>query len=272
MINIEIEINKKKQLFNHPECFNELLPHQLEKVVELFILNKNPLSERIGDKFMLLNSFLKLSHKKKENKKIFKTIDNLVNNNIIDNLLELQDFLYKEQDFNNWIIKEINHNKNVFYGPKNYFSYMLFGEFIVADMLFMNYFQSEDKNILNKFIAVLYRESKENFDVNSQADIRKPFNSDFWDYRTEQLSSLDNITKQSILFNYASVRYWLTKKYPNVFNSESKENKKSIEFGNNRSGWMNIRRNLAGDVFNLEKTDNLLLSDVLNDLNEKMSK
>jgi len=273
MINIEIEIDSKKQSFNHAESFNELLPHQLKTIVEIFILNKNSLNDRVPDKIMLLESLLRASEKKTEKKKTFKIIDNLVDDGVLDELLKLQGFLYKEQDFNRWIIKVLRHNKSFFYGRQDYFSYMLFGEFIVTDMFFMNYFESEDEKTLNKFIAVLFRNKKENFDIKSKGDVRETFNSEFLDYRTEQLSSLDNITKQSVLFNYASVRYWLTKKYPNVFgSSESKENKKSIEFGNNNSGWMNIRRNLAGDVFNLEKTDNLLLSDVLNDLNEKMSK
>jgi len=138
-------------------------------------------------------------------------------------------------------------------------------------MLFMNYFESENEALLNKFIAVLYRKKKVKFDFKSNADIREEFNTDFLDSRSKIMSKISSITKQSILFNYAGVRYWLTKKYPFVFGGK-KEDKQHIEFGNNRAGWMNIRRQLAGNVFNLEKADNLLLSDVLSELNEQMSK
>ncbi len=272
MISVEIEIDGTKVLFKHPDSFNELLREQFEKAVELFVLNKNSLEERVDDKLILMESFLRRTEKKSEKKKVFKVIESIVEDGVLDELLKLQGFLYEDQDFNNWIINLVSIDKEFYYGPKNQFSYMLFGEFIVADMLFMNYFESENEDVLNKFIAVLYRNSVKNYNPKSNKDIRIQFDGEFLDHRSLVIAKLSSITKQAILFNYAGVRYWLTKKYPFVFGSGKKENKQNIEFGNNRAGWMNIRRNLAGNVFNLEKVDSLLLSDVLSELNEKMSK
>jgi len=272
MISVDIDIHDKTTHFKHPEFYNELVRDQLERVVQFVILNKIPLSERLEDKVFLLETFLRLNGGRRNKRKKFKIIDSLVEDGILDELLQLQSFLFEEQDFNRWIIRSVQMNKKQYYGPKSNFSYMLFGEFIVADMLFMNYFDSENEDILNKFIAVLYRQKKANFDFKSGGDIREVFNSEFLDSRAILVRRLSSITKQSILFNYAGVRYWLTKKYPAVFGSDKKTDKRAIEFGNNRAGWMNIRRNLAGSVFKLEKVDNLLLSDVLAELNEKMDK
>jgi hypothetical protein len=132
----------------------------------------------------------------------------------------------------------------------------------------MGYFENKDEELLNKFIAVIYRKA----DIFKKGvDCREYFDSSTLDERTKLLANLDETTKQSIVFNYAGVRKWLTDKYPFVFNAPDESSSKNIQFGKKQCSWMNIRRNLAGDVLNLEKVDNVFLHDVLADLNEKIS-
>jgi len=144
---------------------------------------------------------------------------------------------------------------------------MKFGEFISADMLFMGYFENKSEDILNKFISVLYRKADL---LKKGVDSREDFDSGTLDERTKLVAKLDDVTKQSLIFNYAGIRKYLADKYPFVFNS-SDDNSTNIQLGKKQNGWMGIRRNLAKDILNLDKVDNVYLHDVLADLNEKIS-
>jgi len=269
MITLKIEYNNTIFNLSHPESFNELDEHQFRAIVANVFMCKLPLSIRIDDRIRLMNILLKKSINKYVRTKWFKAIDGIVSEGMMNELLDLQNFIFSYQVFNNWIIQSVNIDKSVYFGPKDRFSYMKFGEFISADMLFMGYFESKNDDLLNKFIAVIYRKA----DILKKGiDIREDFSSATMAEREKKIAKLDETTKQSILFNYSAVRSWLTDKYPFVFKSKETENTKSIQLGSNKqSSWMSIRRHLAGDVLNLDKIDNVFLHDVLADLNEKIS-
>lgn len=268
MISLKIEYNKSVYHLSHPESFNELDEHQFRAVVANAFLIETPLSSRIKDQIILMNILLKKSINKYYKNKWFKVVNSMVEEGILEEILKLQEFIFKQQTFNSWIISSLNIDSTTLYGPKNRFSYMKFGEFISADMLFMGYFDTKSDDILDKFIAVIYRQA----DVFKKGtDIREDFESATLDERTRLVSKLDDITKQSIVFNYSQIRTWLADKYKFVFNPPEDKNTKSIQFGKKQNGWMGIRRHLAGDVLNLDKVDNVYLHDVLTDLNEKIS-
>lgn len=259
MVSVTIEYNKKRFALTHPERFNELNPEQFRAVVEYFVLPETALEYRPDDQLKLLQELLgkKLNRNFKTN--WYRVMDEMVTGDgIIWEILKLQEFLYKEQQFNAWILKELKVKGQELYGPRDRFSYMKFGQFISADMLFMGYYANKSEDLLNKFIAVLYL-----------PQLNADFETESLDERAELLSALSDIDKQAIVFNYAGVRFWLTEKYPFVFKQE--ENKNEIRLGKSQHGWMSIRRQLAGDVLNLEKVDKVSLHDVLMDLNEKMS-
>ncbi|MDF1547097.1 MAG: hypothetical protein P1P88_04710 [Bacteroidales bacterium] len=261
MIDVIIEHKKSKLELSHPEQFNELNPLQFRALIRYFIIPEVPLVERLSDSIALLQFFLGQELNKSIKTRWYRVMNSMVEDGILADLLKLQNFIYEEQTFNNWILKEIKAGSRTFYGPRDRFSYMTFGEFISADMMFLNYFEQKTDAMLNRFIATLYKDN-----------LKEEFSTDLIASRASQIEKLDNIDKQGILFNYSSVRYWLTDKYPFVFKG-SEQNKQEIHLGNNnQAGWMSIRRNLAGDVLNLDKIDRVLLHDVLADLNEKMSK
>lgn len=261
MLDIRIEYNQRTERLSHPENYNELIANQYRAVVQYFIIPEKPLSERIPDRILLMQELLDKRINKLVKGRWYRVINSMVDDGILDDLLKLQEFLFHEQTFNNWLIKEVAVGKQKYFGPRDRFSYMTFGEFISADMLFMQYFNSKDENTLNRFIAALYKENeKEEFSTDKLNEKAKVF---------EKLSAID---KHGIVFNYSALRHWLTEKYKFVFGRGDKKESNEINLGSNQNGWMSIRRNLAGDVLNLEKIDKVLLHDVLSDLNEKMSK
>jgi len=267
MIEVKIEHEGKTINLAHPELLNELEPDQLLAVVELVVLRTDSIEERFDDRIILMQILLKQSLNKYIKTKWYRILQDMTEQSAIVEMFGLQDFILKEQTFNNWIIKRLEFGESVYYGPKDRFSYMQFGEFIVADMLFMQYFESKNEEVLDKFIAVLYRSL--NIKAIGDEDLREEFNTSSISIRAMVLKGLSPVAKQSILYNYSGVRAWLCERYPYVFST--KENKEEIVLGSNeQGGWMNIRRHLAGDVLNLDKVDHVLLHDVLNDLNEKM--
>ena len=259
MIEIKIEYSKNTYTFWHPEKFNELNEEQYRAFIEHAYLPKTPLDERMSDRLILLQEFLGKKVNYAFKTRWYKVIDSLVNEGVIDELLKLQDFMQEEQIFNAWILKELKISRLKYYGPYDRFGYMTFAEFISADMLFMAWFDNKDKEVLYKFAATLYKEVKDD-----------EFSSKVINQRAEIFKNLSDIDVSAIVFNYSSMRYWLTQKYPFVF--KGSEETQELHLGSSQHSWMNIRRNLAGDVLNLDKVDKLLLHDVLADLNEKMSK
>lgn len=270
MIKIEIAYKDKKHVIWHPEKYNELTGKQLISISKLFLMPSVPLNERTADRISLLQELASINTGKYVKTKWFKIIDSMVEEGILEELLKLQGFLYEEQVFNNWVIKEIAIDGEVFAGPLSRFSYIKFGEFISADMLFMGYFDTKNEKVLDRFIAVLFRKKLQHKLV---GDVREDFESASLDNRSVIMSKLDPEVKQAITFNYAGVRHWLADKYKFVFSGSTDNHPGRIEFGSsNKSTWLNIRKHLAGDVFNLDRVDNLLMHDVLDDLNDKMSK
>lgn len=268
MIPIAIKYGKRILNLEHPEKLNECDEYQLRSIIELIVLQETPLDERYDDKIMLMQIFLKKNINKYVKDRWFQIMESIINEGIIYNLFELQNFVFTENSFSSWIIKKITTDEGILHGPKDRFSYMQFGEFIVADMLFMQYVESKKEEVLNKFIAVLYRDKS--LSAIGDDDMREKFTSGNLTNRSLVVAKLDHITKQSILYNYYGIRAWLSEKYRFVFNSG--EDNTSVKLGNIENGWMGIRRHLAGDILNLDKVDHVLLHDVLADLNDKMSK
>jgi len=267
MIEVKIQHQNGTMHLQHPELLNELEPEQLFAVVKYIVMRPDSIEERLDDRIYLMQTLLSQSLNKYVKTKWYKLLKSMVDEGVMQELFKLQDFILKEQTFNNWILKRLEFGNCVYYGPKDRFSYMQFGEFIVADMLFMQYFESKNEDILDKFISVLFRSA--NLAAIGEDDKREEFNTNSIPIRAAVLKGLSITNKQSVVFNYSGVRAWLCERYPYVFST--KENKEEIVLGSNeQGGWMNIRRHLAGDVLNLDKVDHVLLHDVLNDLNEKM--
>lgn len=260
MIPVKIQYKKKVYELVHPETLNELTPKQYLEYSRLLLMPDESIETRWGDQISLMLTFLGIGTIKHIYSKWYSIFVAIMENKLIDELVGLQSDLFKEQVFNNWILKTIKHNKHTYYGHDDCFGYMTFGEFIYADMLFMSYFNNPSDELLNKFIASLYKWEQQ-----------EDFSSKNVEVREKELNSLPGHIKHAVLFNYSTIRQWLQDEYPKVF-GESEENKQEIILGNHSAGWLDIRRNLAGDLLNLDKIDKVSLHDALADLNEKIGK
>jgi len=276
MHSIKIDIGKNTHDFQHPEKFNELTEEQYLLIVSIVLMQGGKFVIEEDNQLRLLYALLGgLKQGKKKRAEIYKVINKLIDNldlNLAD-LISLQNFITKEQDFNNWLLPEIKIKKQTFYAPDSRFASMRFGEFISVDMLISAYFGSKKPEaILNKIIAVLYREKRKDIPKNFKGDKRELFNSETLEHRENIIKDIDEVTKKAILYNYTGVRNWLSKKYVMVFSSSDTSKRTNIVLGKQENSWLSIRRHLAGGALNLEKTDQLNLHDVLSSLNEEMKK
>lgn len=275
MHKIKIDIDNKSYDIEHPESFNELTEMQYLEIVRFVLMIKEPLINRSDDQLRLLNAFIGGFDKNKATrKKAFKITDSIVHSEYISDLIELQSFITKEQDFNNWLIPKIEVDNNIFYGPDNRFASMKFGEFIAVDMLVSAYFGSKNPlTILNKIVAVLFREERKDIPKNFMGDRRELLDSDLLSHRENIVKGLDETIKKAILYNYTGIRNWLTKKYSMVFSSPDTSKRMNIALGKKENNWLSIRRHLAGNVITkLKEVDSTNLHDVLSSLNEEMKK
>jgi len=276
MIDIKIDIADKTYNLTHPSLLNDLTKAQFTEIVKyIYSSEKNTLNNeetKIKLLFVLLGG---LSCSKKKRKETYKITDAVVNSELAEDLFALQNFITKEQDFNNWLIPSIKIGKNTsYYGPDNRFSSMKFGEFISVDMLISAYFGSKKPAaILDKIVAVLYREERNDIPNNFTGDRRTLLDSDLISHREKIVKNLDETTKKAILYNYIGVRNWLSKKYSLVFSSPDTSKRMNITLGKKENNWLSIRRHLAGNVITkLKEVDITNLHDVLSSLNEEMKK
>ncbi|HAN78418.1 MAG TPA: hypothetical protein DCQ31_11950 [Bacteroidales bacterium] len=266
MNSIEVEFKNQRIKLEHPENFNELTPTQFMQVVRIAYNTEYDEAKQLELCFHLL----KESDVKKKFR-IYDIIEAAVLHAYADSLLALQKFVNDKIVLDKWLIPFIQTKKTLFLGPLDRFSYMTFGEFIYADMLFMRYMQGNNEALLNSLLAVLYRENDKK--ALKKTDKRVKFESSENDYRAKQLAEISALQKQAVLINYSGIRSSLEAKYPFVFGGkEQTSNLQVVNLGTSQSGWMTIRRNLAESVLNYDKIDSALLSDVLADFNEKLSK
>jgi len=186
--------------------------------------------------------------------------------------------------------------KQLLYGPKSHFSYMKFGEFIYLDILFANYIElyqrekpkeyqapvgeqerakrleilashvAETKQALNKFCAAIMRPKNSKHIEGSSSDIREAFSDELIEHRAKAFNHVNSATKLAILHNFALVRESIVRAYPLAFGSSGADEKEKISASAAARSWLNIRSSIAGNILNLEKVDELLLSDVLSSL------
>ncbi len=270
MQKIKIDIDKKSYNFTHPDNFSELSIVQYIEIVRLVLLSDIPLQDRYDDRIRLFVSLL--SGKKRLKHKIIKTLINNPEDDRFLQLLKLHDFVIKEIDFNNWLVKDIRIKRVRLYGPTDRFSDMKFGDFIACDMLLNGFFKSnKNEKILNDFVAYVMRPKRKGIKKNETGDKRKELNSNTVLARSKIIDKLAVEIKYAVLFNFLAVRRWIEKKYPYVFPNSENANTQNNDFGaTNKSGWMMVRRQLAASVLNLQKIDNTGIHDVLADFNEKL--
>ena len=117
MIDIKIEYGRKILDLTHPEFFNELSQEQFKAFIRYAVLPESSLEQRMSDKLILMQEFLKKKIGKTFKGRWYKVLNDMVQDGIVDELLKLQEFIYKDQAFYNWILKELKIGGQVYYGP-----------------------------------------------------------------------------------------------------------------------------------------------------------
>jgi len=190
----------------------------------------------------------------------------------LDEILKATDFLFEPQTEDNNTVsialtfiripysylegqKWTRGKKRRFYGPKNELSNLTIFELGYTFQLFEQFLQTQDEDLANRLIATLYRPQKPRTKANERAgyhnDIRQPL------YRLEHLvekrlklvATLPQLTRQLILFWFASCRQQIINKYPNIFEPENT----ATERVGNDYGWGGLILSLADGIVNLDQ-------------------
>jgi len=191
----------------------------------------------------------------------------------VNALLERTTFLLKEDKLlNRIILPSFKFKSKRYYGPSDRFNNLKFGEFIQADTYYLSYYETNDVRFIYLLIACIYRPSKIKVDNNSpdfDGDIRELFNQYHVKIRGDKFKKLPSTIRDTIFFNYSTIRKWLTEKYIYVF-SEPSESNGTFKQNKKDSGWKSIIKNMASNVLDIDKYAEQSMHNVLDDLDTKI--
>ena len=263
MIDIKIKYGKKIIEAKHPSSYGEMTAEQFINVSQYLS------SEMIGEKerINIIMSMLSLTDKQKNDLKF-------IPGYLIDELMKYHKFIFEDNPFDEWIIKDFEHNGIKYFGPDNNFRNVIWDEFVYVDTYLLQYCEIDDTDFADKIIAILYRNARENYNpiaADSKGDIREDFNENNFHGRELKFRSLDDKIKKSILFNLRALRSNLSLTYDFIFPHQEKEvdekyksKKKKIN-----SHWGHITRKLC-DFADLDKVGIMPMHNVLFELNERL--
>lgn len=166
-----------------------------------------------------------------------------------------------------WIFDKIIVTKNLvprykkFYGPSDELNNMTIAEFHFAEQYYSQ-IKGNDYTALPHLIATIYRPAKKRYNkiLNTDGDIRQPFNSNVVDYYAGKISKWPDAVKYAILIYYDSCREKIANENPKIFKKSGGES--------DGLGMYSIMRSLAGPKFGeLEKVEEMLLQNALLELN-----
>ncbi|QNF34367.1 hypothetical protein HUW51_17160 [Adhaeribacter swui] len=252
---VELKYENKHLKKQVPASWNELTSKQLLRVVTalLTIRNKSQL------KFNLVEILLQV----KTSFLILCSDEQLVN------LIRLTRFVTSGGLLTKQLLPVVSVGKwRKFYGPASNFRNLLFLEFIFADTYFIAWSKKQNEELLNKFIACLYRERtwfhfvKKNL-ASYTGDNRQAFNSHLVADRAQHISKLPPEVKQAIVLWYRGCRQELEKNFPLVFSGDNQDKAQ-------KSGWDDVLRHIAGNVHQVEATGQAMARNVFAFMEDKL--
>lgn len=218
-----------------PESYNELSGKQLVAIAALK-------SSGIRVDVALLKAMSILL-----NKSTFRFI--LLPADLKDRLLPFVKWVFEENTLTEQLLPEYKG----YHGPKKEFNNLSLAEFHQTEIFYSQFAASEDKDALNKLVAVLYRRPKKKYDTrrDSEGDIRTAFNSNEVDYYAKKIKKWPHAVKLAIVLFYDGCRQNLKALYEKVFTGEGgKEDGPDGMFG--------VIRGLAGNKYgDFEKVESL---------------
>lgn len=180
-----------------------------------------------------------------------------------------------------WVFSDLKISKNPlpsfdhkdvrYLGPDPELGNLRFGEFVMAEAYFTQYWEHKDEKVLDKLIAVLYRPLGEGDDhtighVNYCGDIREKFNGNLTDHRAELFADLDLALKDGIYLYYLASRWQAFDNYPYVFPKRAKQKIDTPRQKVPKFGWLGVFDDLLGEKgrtaesLELEFTHTILMS------------
>lgn len=270
MLNIDIQIKNKKKTYHFAENWNEISEKNFIRYFHYFLYicglhNDKELKE---DQKKIIIEELKYKMVPALFTDIPKRILLLLEEYQIKSLSTHTSFLFnKESKLFKIIINKIKIKFKTFYGPKDKFHNVSFGEFIYADTYYINFYNTKDNSYIDKLIACLYR--KKGNDKFIAGDIRNPFNSNLIEKNSRYFKNLPNIYKQIILFNYSIIRTYITELYPIVFEGTSKAS--DIISPRTIQGWDDFIKSISQNVFEIKQYSEENMHNVLSYLNSKLA-
>lgn len=242
---IVVEINGKKQTV--PENWNEIQKDHLLVISkylgrQLFYSQPNE-NQVMANRILAIRKFLKVSW--------FKFIR--FNEDEINDLLKLLDFVKDEPVLNRQLIQSTKVAGTVYYGAKAFLRNSSFDEFIYADTKFVEFCNAPSEDKLQKLFFSLYRPKRKDIREFMESpewngDLREEFNSKKTDERVEKYGKkVKPELLIATLFFYWGFRNTNLLKYELLFPKKEESDKNDPP--KNKYGWAATRLAISGDKF-----------------------
>lgn len=165
---------------------------------------------------------------------------------------KLVEWVFNKVEISINILPEFTHNDIRYLGPDPLLGNMRFGEFVMAETYFLQYWEYKRPETLNKLISVLYRpEGKgaahEIGNVEYCGDLREKFNSNLTEFRAEELKDLDLSIKDGIYLYYLASRWKAFDSYPHIFPKKKNQKIDTPKQKAPRYGWLGTFDDLVGE-------------------------
>jgi hypothetical protein len=186
-------------------------------------------------------------------------------------IISFTDFLLQPDPVTSFYIKKIRAGRKTLHAPDDNFSGVTFGEFIYADTYYLQYLETKEKELLHKFIAVLFRpkQAKTNPESPEFTGFRQKFNEKTINARSKRIKMLKNLKKQAILSNYTIIRSNLIKGYPYLFPTQKQTDQPRESV--NTQMWVHIVNQIRPRWQSNDTILNLPFREALTDLDRQIA-
>ena len=171
-------------------------------------------------------------------------------------------------DFTSQKLKKIYLNsvpKKTLYGPNKALANCTLWEYIKAEQYFMKYIETKEEKWMNHLIAVLYRQSRKDFNPELHEDIRVPLIDSTILPRSVQVARLPLPHRIAILMWFDGCRSFIIKSFPAIFKKD--ETKSQPTIGKQKSAqWLDMITSLSANMAQFTDIANTNISIALTDI------
>jgi hypothetical protein len=181
---------------------------------------------------------------------------------------DLQEYLYLVVFFyreDNILTRQLLPSYKGFHGPDDEISNLVMKEFVMSEHFFMQWQEDkQNEELLNEFVATIYRPAKKNYDFskNEDGDCRINFNSNLCSWNAKNIMPRWPLKiKNAIAHWYAGCRLQMVQENPEVFGGSGEPAK---------HGLISVMRDVAknGAYGKFDDVENMYVSLLMIELNE----